>query len=111
MRSFRYGNDYMKLADSDSYYRSYEIYLTLLLYKPEAVVRLAVLTDDPDVALGFSVVRGPILDYVHVHKDFRKQGIGKKLVPNDIETITHLTKTGMKLWSTKLPKATFDPFI
>jgi hypothetical protein len=111
MRSFRYGNDYIKLADSDSYYFAYSIYINRILnLLPDTLVRLAVLTSDTDVVLGFSVIRGRILDFVHVHKDQRRQGIGRSLVPDYIERFTHLTRTGMKLWPTKMPKCKFDPF-
>lgn len=110
MRSYRFGNDFIRLIDSDAYFTSYTYYLTGLLFRPDAFIRLAVLTDTPDVALGFSVCRDGILDYIHVHKDYRKIGIGKKLMPPGIKIFTHLTKTGMKLWPTKLADAKFNPF-
>ena len=57
---------------------------------------IAVLTDDYDVALGFSVSEGCKLHYVHVHKDMRKQGIARSLDSNfEVEVITHLTKMSM----------------
>lgn len=111
LRSLRYGNDYYKLIDQDAYFIAYHAYISKLLAQPDAIVRLAVLTDDPDVVLGFSVTRGTTLDYVHVHKDFRKQGIGTTLVPKDIHSITHLTKIGMAIWNAKLAHAKFNPFI
>ena len=111
LRSLRYGNDYFKLIDSDSYYKTYHAFIDLLLHKPETLVRLAVLTEDNDVVLGFSVCRGNILDYVHTHKDMRKQGIATSLVPSSsINTITHLTKTGMSIWNSKLKDVLFNPF-
>ena len=110
MRSFRYGNDYIRLIDSDSYFIAYGRYIRGILKTVNSIVRLAVLTDDTDVALGFSVIRNRTLDYVHVQKDYRHQGIGRMLVPEYIESFTHLTKTGIKLWSTKMPEAKFDPF-
>lgn len=109
-KSYRYGNDYIKLIDSDSYFATYTTYIMRLLTQRETMVRIACLADEPDTALGFSVTRGNILDYVHVHKDARKHGIGSLLIPDGIETITHLTKTGLKLWPTKMPKVIFDPF-
>lgn len=109
-RSYRYGNDYIKLADSNAYFATYSAYIIRLLDQLSTNVRIACLADDTDVALGFSVTRGQILDYVHVHKDCRRHGIGTLLVPEDVKTFTHLTRTGMKLWSTKLPDAIFDPF-
>jgi len=110
MRSYRFGNDYLKLTDSDHYFQSYSVYINRILYAPETVIRLAVLTDDPDVALGFAVFRGHTLDYVHVHKDCRKQGIAKFLLGDHVKQFTHLTRIGMKLWPTKLPDALFTPF-
>ncbi len=110
MRSYRYNNDYIKLIDSDSYYSTYRAYLGAILFNSKNTIRLAVLPDDLDVALGFSVCHGNVLHYVYVHKDYRRNGIGKRLVPIEVSSFTHLTKTGIKLWGTKLPKAIFNPF-
>ncbi len=114
LRSLRFGNDFFKLADSDSYYDAYQNYIKVLLNKPNAMVRLAVLTDEKDVVLGFSVYRGYIsnivLDYVHVHKDHRKLGIGTRLLPHGVSTITHLTRTGLSIWGSKYGYWSFNPF-
>lgn len=110
MRSLKHGNDYYQLIDNDSYYSTYRAYIDVLLAKPGCVVKLAVLTEDHDVCLGFSVSRGDILDYVHVHKDMRKQGIATALVPKDFKWITHLTKIGLSIWGSKLQNVKFNPF-
>jgi GNAT superfamily N-acetyltransferase len=110
LRSLRYGNDYFRLIKAQAYYTAYHRYIQAVLNAEATQVRLAALTDDPDVVLGFSVSRGPILDYVHVHKDQRLQGIGKALVPKDITTITCLTRTALAIWGTKYPKLEFNPF-
>lgn len=110
MKSFRFGNEYIKLSDSGTYYAAYHRYISNILQTPGVDIRLAVLSDNPDVALGFSAVRGLVLHYVFVGKDYRLQGIAKKLVPVDINEFTHLTKTGLRLWSTELPEAIFNPF-
>ncbi len=110
LRSLRFGNDYYKLIKAEIYYHTYHHYLALVLQNPSAIVNLAVLSDDPDVVLGFSVSRGNILDYVHVQKDMRKLGIGTKLVPKEIDTVTHLTKTGLTIWGSKYKTWNFNPF-
>ena len=110
LRSLRHGNDYFKLVDSDSYYKAYGAYIASILKRPEASVLLAVLTDDPDVCLGFSVREGEILHYVHVHRDQRGVGIGSLLMAGSIKTITHVTKAGLKVWNKKFPRAKFNPF-
>jgi GNAT superfamily N-acetyltransferase len=117
LRSLRFGNDYFKLMDKHPYFVAYHAYLSQLLAKPNTVIRLAVLSDDPDTVLGFSVCRDHIVDYCHVHKDLRKQGIGTSLLPSDIiknegegYSVTHLTNIGLSIWSKKLSKARFNPF-
>ena len=111
MRSYRRCNDYMRLVDADSYYHAYSNYITVVLGRPRTIVRLAVLSDDNDVALGFSVCELKVLHYVDVPKVYRKKGIGRSLVPEQIEWFTHLTRIGARLWSTKAPHAKFSPFI
>ena len=110
LRSLRFGNDYFKLINPAAYYDAYNKYIQRIMAQPKTMVRVAVLNDDYDVALGFSVSRGNILDYVHVHRDNRFLGIGTKLVPNGIDTITHLTKTGMVIWANKYGHWAFNPF-
>lgn len=111
-RSLREGNEYFKLAKYSAFFDAYNIYLNNILDDDRAVVRMALIDDSRDVALGFSVCRDSILDYVYVTKDngARRQGIGKLLVPNNIDTITHLTRTGLTIWGNKYPKWTFNPF-
>jgi GNAT superfamily N-acetyltransferase len=111
LRSLRYGNDYFKLIEAGSYFTHYHKYLEALLAKPYCVVRLAVLADDYDVVLGFSVTRNSVLDYVHVHKDYRRTGIGTLLVPSGISKISHITRQGMSFWNNRLKECKFDPFI
>ncbi len=110
LRSLRYGNDYYKLIESDAYYDNYNHFIFSLIKCKQSVVRLAVLTEDPDVVLGWSLYRGHILDFIHVHKDMRNQGIGTSLMPKEISTITHLTKVGMSIWNSKYPDLKFNPF-
>ena len=110
LRSLRYSNDYFKLINAEAFFVSYHKYIALLLCRPDTLVMLAVLTDDPDVVLGWSVVEGKKLHYVHVHKDHRRTGIGRKLIPKNIDTITHLTKDGMFIWANKYPDLVFNPF-
>lgn len=111
IRSYRRNNSFMELVDPIAYDFFYKPYVEGILHRPKTTVRLAVLGDDNDVTLGFSVTEGNILHYVEVKKDYRKQGLATSLVPDGIEWITHLTKTGMRIWSVKLPKAKFNPFL
>jgi len=62
---------------------------------PHATVRIACLESDPATILGYSVTTGTHLDWIYVKVDYRSMGIGKMLMPKNIETVTnHLTKIG-----------------
>lgn len=110
MRTLRFGNDIFRLIDSTSYFDAYQIYIKALLKRPQCIVRFAMLTDDMDTCLGFSVSETNILHYVWVQKDERRHGIGKSLVPFAFKYITHITRAGMIIWNNKFPDVRFDPF-
>lgn len=123
LRSLRYGNEFFKLWNANDYieevdgkeilhpgyFSRYEEYILNLLVRPRSIVRMAVLTDDRDVVLGWSLVEGQTLHYVHVQHDYRNQGIGRSIVPSNIETFSHITKAGMSIWASKGKHAKFDP--
>ena len=110
LRSLRFGNDFFKMVDSGPYYEAYHRYPGVILSRPDVCFRVATLSDDDDIVLGFSVSRDHVLDYVHVHKDFRRLGIGRNLVPPGIDTITHLTRTAISIWGSKCSSWKFNPF-
>lgn len=110
LRTLRFGNDFFRLIESDGYFEFYQKYIKQLLAKPQCVVRLAVLSDDPDVCLGFSVSENDVLHYVWTHKDNRKAGIATALLQFPFKIITHLTTAGMSIWSKKYQSAVFNPF-
>ena len=108
-RSYRLGNDYIKLIDQNSYFQNYSLYIQKILSKPSTTIRIAALSDDHDIALGFSVMENLTLHYCFVSKDYRKLGFAKLLSPVPIDTFTHLTNTGIAIWS-KYKDLKFDPF-
>lgn len=112
LRSLRFGNPMFKSIDSTAFYRQYQIYLEHILSKPDCIIRLAVLSDDPDVVLGFAVSREDVLDYIWTHKDNRKLGIATKLLPAGITSFTHITLTSMAIWrnNPKYEHLKFNPF-
>ena len=108
-RSLRDGNEYFKLIDSNSYFAAYNRYCVSLLNRPGAVIRIAIISDTPDVALGWSLIEEETLHYVFVQGDQRGRGIGKSLVPVPIKWVSHLTNTGMRIWN-KHKEVKFNPF-
>lgn len=109
-RSLRDGNDLYRLIDSKRYFDAYEAYVERLLHRPGAIIRIAVLSDDPDVALGWSLINGDTLHYVFVKRDIRNKGLSKALVPVPINWISHVTNTGIRIWN-KYKHVRFNPFI
>ncbi len=111
LKSLRYGNEWYSLIDSDRYFGVYKQVIASLLKRPLSNVRLAVLTDDPDTCLGWSLSEGKSLHYVFVKKDTRLQGIATELLPKNFTQVTHLTKAGRAIWCNKYQNAIFDPFL
>lgn len=110
MRSLKSGNHFYKYARPSSFYDHYHRFITHLINQPTAQVTLAVLSDDHDVVLGFSVHRGAVLDYVYVHPEQRGQKMSNHLIPSGITTFTHITRIGEIIWKAKYPDWIFDPF-
>ncbi len=112
LRSLRFGNPMFRKINSSDYYTNYQTYIENLLKKPDSQVRLAVLSDDHDVVLGFSVSREDVLDYIHVHADYRKTGIGTALLPDGINVFTHITLSSLPIWreKEKYKYLKFNPF-
>lgn len=112
LRSLRFGNPLFRKITSHQYYKHYHIYIEKLLAKPDSLTRLAVLEEDHDVCLGFSVSREDVLDYVHVHTDNRHIGIGTSLVPKGISTFTHITAIAIEIWNSReeYRHLKFNPF-
>lgn len=108
--NLRYSNDYFRLIDKASYNQAYERYIYRLLTQHDCFVRLAVLSDERDIVLGFSVNQPNCLHYIFVDKDQRRKGIATSLVREPIKEFTHITKIGLMLWPLKLSDAKFNPF-
>jgi hypothetical protein len=109
LRSLRFGNRYFKIIDQEPYFRVYHAFIESILAKQFTTVKLAVITNEPDVCFGWSVCEPQTLHYVHVQRDYRQSGIGTSLIPKDIKTITHVTNAWEEIWH-KYPHTKFNPF-
>lgn len=110
LKSHRQNNKYMALIEYDHYKSNYAIYIGNLLARPDALIKLAVLTDDPDIVIGWSLIEPGIVHYVHVKADCRRIGIASHLLSESFNTITHFTTLGLKLRKLKCPEVKFKPF-
>ena len=60
--------------------------------------KVACLKDSPDTIIGYSIWDDKHLYWVYVKPEYRRQGIAKRLVPKDIETIPEeLTALGERI--------------
>lgn len=108
LRPFYYDNDYVAEVDKDAFFAKYPKAINLILGGRDVTVRIACLKDDPEVILGYSVIENHKLHWVYVKKAWRQLGIATKLVPKEINTITHLTELAKRL---KPREWKFDPFL
>lgn len=89
-----------------------------IVQSPNTRLIVACLKEDPDTIIGYSLVSADAktLHFVYIKggKDestsWRRKGIGRSLIPNTIEQVSHLTMLGRKLLI-KLDKVVFNPFI
>lgn len=110
LKSLRYGNDYLRLIDQDFFFATFHKHIEHLLSRQTASVWLAVLSDNQDIVFGFAITEPKTLHFIHVPKDYRKQGIARSIAAKlSVDIITHLTKTGLCLWNKKYPNAKFIP--
>lgn len=113
LRSLRSENDWFHSIDPETYWHIYHCVIQAVLSRKETEVRLALLPEDLDTALGFSLSEGHRLHYVFVKSGIaaRRQGIGTALLPDAITHFTHLTGIGSQLWKKKYPEWKFNPFL
>lgn len=105
---YRSGLEAMRLGKAH-YYLEYHKYIESLLQKPDCIVKLAVLTEDHDIVLGYSVSREDVLDYVFVQKDQQGQKISNALMPNPMTAFTHTTSMWHPIWQSKYKECEFKP--
>jgi hypothetical protein len=119
LRGLYYGDSWFSLIPKDIFMANYKQVAQTLVSSPKVTIKVACLKEDPDVILGYSILSNDFktIHWVYVKssklKDgttWRRKGIGRSLVPQYPETVTHLTKLGHSLL-TKFNGAVFNPFL
>lgn len=116
LNSLKRLNKLFKAIDNEAYYKHYEEFIKAILKRPNVVVNLAALSEDPDVIFGWSVFDciSHSLHYVHVQEPYRRQGISYDLIPDNIMWITHTTRHWEEYLGSKekrFHKVKFNPFL
>lgn len=115
LRGLYYGDSWFSVIPKKVFMECYHTVLENLLKRPETIVKVSCLKDDPEVVLGYAVYRDThgvlILDYVFVKSAWRGIGIAKSLIPSNVFSVTHLTKSGYAILRKKMPNVPFNPFL
>lgn len=109
LRGLYYGESWYSEIPKDIFMLNYKKVGEYLFNNSSIIV--ACLPDDPDVILGYSIVSkdNTKLHFMYVKSAWRKQGIGRSILPHSITIVTHLTNLGKSLLP-KLKNVIFDPF-
>jgi len=113
-RTYRYKSAFGKLFNNnDIFFKEYNHLIDGILSKyPYTKVRIAALTEDPSVIIGFCVSDSNALHFIYVKAPFRNMGIGKDLYRDAgcPKTYTHKTLS-ISYYCKMHPELTFNPFI
>jgi hypothetical protein len=112
LRGLFYGDPRMKETPKQAFMEQYHRVLEHILSLPTVQVKVAALSDDPSVILGYAIIggEGAVLHWVFCKSAFRKIGIAKNLVPSTITTFTHKTPLGESIIR-KHKGVSYNPFL
>jgi GNAT superfamily N-acetyltransferase len=103
-----WGSTYFRQIPKDEYFRDYPATIISILSTPGAELLIACDRARPEWIVGFSVLKGSALYWIHVRKDYRGKGIGRLLLGgHEIKTVKALTKIGRTIAMKK--GLTFNP--
>lgn len=94
LRGQRFGNTYFEQIDQSVYYAKYADYIKMLLERPDVTVRIACLSDEPDVIIAYSVFSSTCVFWCHTKAAWRSKGIQKQMIPASIVCVNALTMPG-----------------
>lgn len=119
LRGLYYGDSFFSNIPKTIFMENYHAILEVFLQRHSNSIQVACLKEDPEVILGYSIVRHlkvgeadiSVLDWIFVKTAWRGIGISQMLVPNKINACTHLTKLGASIIKNKHPNIIFNPFL
>ena len=83
--------------ESSQFYKDTSEIIRGILSRPECRVRVACLSEDPDMLLGWSVFLADHLEFVYVKIDYRRKGLGRLLTKGFKTFSQPQTKIGKSL--------------
>src|ERR1700686_3327393 len=92
LRGLYYGDSFFSQVPKDIFMDRYKRVANALVNDTNTDIFVACLPEDPDVILGYSLISkdGKTLYWTFVKAAWRKNGIGKSLISQDIKYVAHL---------------------
>lgn len=111
LRGLYYGDSWFSVIPKPVFMDNYSKIASALVDNPKNMIKVACLKEDQSVILGYSILSPNFnkIAWVHVKKAWRKQGIGRSLLPQYPTSCLHLSAVGKSLM-TKYPDMIFNPF-
>src|SRR6185312_5662341 len=101
LKGLYYGNDWFREIDQEIYCERYHQVVEHIIFGGKSTIKVACLREDPEVILSYAVFEkkepGHILHWAFTKPIWRKMGIVKSILPQDIVSVTHLTKIGKSI--------------
>jgi len=119
LRGLYYGESFYSSIPKAIFMENYHSILEGFLDRNADSITIACLKEDPDVILGYSVVRNlkigeadiSVLDWIFVKTAWRGIGIAKMLLPKRLNACTHMTKLGSSIIKSHNLDIIFNPFL
>lgn len=111
LKSLWHGNDWFQQIDWEIFYPAYKRVIQHLMAKPEVVMKIACLQEDPFVILGFCMYERKIVHGIFCKTAWRGINLSVDLLPQNFEFVTHLTVPLKSFLKNKYPKVKFNPFL
>ena len=108
LKGQKFGNSMFKQIDSQAYYETYKKFIESIIMRPNVVVKVVCLTDDPSIILAYSVFNSECLYWSYTKSAWRKKGLQKQIIPDTINCVASLTKVGEAIIKAKGLK--FNPW-
>ncbi len=107
-----HGTDWLKMIEEESFVKRYRQSLKKLLIKETIRIYVSCLKEDKDVILSYAAIeyKDPevILHWIFTRPAWRRVGLAKKLLPGEINVVTHMTKIGKSI---KPKKWIYEPYL
>lgn len=112
LKGLYYGDSWFSIIPKQIFMTNYKLIAEKILASPFVSVKIACLPDDPSVIIGYSILSADMrtVHWVYCKNAWRRKGIGKSLVPEQPQAVTHLSTLGKIILDKNYKQTTFNPF-